>query len=388
MNLLLSVSMLFAAAVYGEGDNTRGIGQYPGSPSEYYAPAVSWTASEQLTNVALHRAAYASSTCDYLHTAHLVTDGISGQADPAVLQVTTPEGRLPRREAEWGIDGGPYSRNVLMGGHTWLQYDWGHPLSSAVCKVKVQGRMAYREGAKGYAIRCEISEDGNNWQAIGVKQGEGLPGIPLQYRLHSDPNKQEAQKWLPAQILDETISFSAPSKIRHFRILFDMDGAAHWDIHELQFFSENGQAEDVMPSREFSSMWMSDGGGAQWLYVDLGKSMPIEKVQLDWFQAPRKGYVEVSDDAQVWRKVADIGGEFSRPEKGRYVRLSLQECGDAGYYALREMKVMAPLQKIYVPHAVAGLQNGRYELSGGNWMLQRASEVSASDEDIASPDYD
>ena len=388
MNLLLSVSMLFAAAVYGGGDNTRGIGQYPGSPSEYYAPSVSWTASEQLTNVALHRTAYASSTCDYLHTAHLVTDGISGHADPADLQVSTPEGRLPRREAEWAIDGGPYSRNVLMGGHTWLQYDWGHPLSSAVCKVKVQGRMAYREGAKGYAIRCETSEDGNNWQAIGVKQGEGLPGTPLQYRLHSDPNKQEAQEWLPAQILDETISFSAPSKIRHFRILFDMDGAAHWDIHELQFLGENGQAEDVMPSREFSSMWMSDGGGAQWLYVDLGKSMPIEKVQLDWFQAPRKGYVEVSDDAQVWRKVADIGGEFSRPEKGRYVRLSLQECGDAGYYALREMKVMAPLQKIYVPHAVAGLQNGRYELSGGNWMLQRASEVSAAGEDIASPDYD
>ena len=49
-----------------------------------------------------------------------MTDGISGHQEPAVLQVMTPEGKLPRREAEWAIDGGKFSRNILMGSHTWF----------------------------------------------------------------------------------------------------------------------------------------------------------------------------------------------------------------------------------------------------------------------------
>ena len=102
MNFLLAASMLLATAVQGDGHLTRGIGQYPGDPSEYYAPTVSWSDGDSLTNVALHRAAWASSTYDYNHTAHLVTDGISDTAEPAILTVTTPAGRLPRREAEWG----------------------------------------------------------------------------------------------------------------------------------------------------------------------------------------------------------------------------------------------------------------------------------------------
>lgn len=384
--MLLFASLL--APLVQNGEETRGIGQYPGAPSEFFAPTVNWTESGQLTNVALHRAAYASSTYDYHHTAHLVTDGISGMQEPAVLQVTTPEGRLPRREAEWAIDGGKFSRNILMGSHTWLQYDWGHPLSSAICKVNVQGRVAFREGAKGYTIRCETSLDGKTWKTIGAQQGEGLPGTPLHYRLHSDPNKQEAQEWLPAQVLDEVIVFVAPVNIQHFRICFDMDDAVHWDIHELQFLGENDEVQEVMPSRQFCSMWISNGGNEQWLYVDLGRKMPVEQVLLDWYQAPRKGRIEVSDDALTWRKVADISHGISATSNGRYVRLYLQEPGEAGYYALREMKVMARQQKVYTPHAVGGLCKGRYELSGGNWMLQRASEVTAAGETISSVEYD
>ena len=117
--MLLFASLL--APLVQSGEETRGIGQYPGAPSEYFAPTVSWTEGGQLTNVALHRAAYASSTYDYHHTAHLVTDGICGMQEPAVLQATTPEGILPRRETEWAIDGGKFSHIILMGSHTWLQ---------------------------------------------------------------------------------------------------------------------------------------------------------------------------------------------------------------------------------------------------------------------------
>ena len=390
MKKLLLASMILSVTPI-EADDTRGIGQYPGAQSEFFAPSVSWTKGKgELTNVALHRAAYASSAIDYNHTAHLVTDGICDSTEPATLTVSTPGGRLPRREAEWAIDGGQFSRNILMGSHTWLRYDWGRDSSVSPRIIKVNGMVAYDDKAatKGYRLYCQTSADGQHWQTVGELKGEGLPGTPLHYKLHSDPNKQEAQEYLPARVLNEEIRLSASHLAsKHFRIHFEMEGAAHWDIHELQFQSADHHDVEMLPSRHFSSMWMSDGGGEQWLYVDLGKQLPLEQVLLDWYEAPQAGSIQVSDDARNWETVADISEE-KISASGRFVRLLLKEPGATGRYALREMKVTARQQKLITPHAVAGLKDGRYELSGGNWMLQRASEVTASGETIASADYD
>ena len=377
-SLLLSVLPVMA-------DNNRGIGQYPGAPSEYFAPAVSWTKGDgSLTNVALHRAAYASSTVDYNHTAHLVTDGICNDAAPAMLTVSTPAGRLPRREAEWAIDGGPYSRNILMGSRTWLQYDWNGTQTAVARKMKLQGMVAYddKKATKGYTLCCQTSADGQHWQTIGLLKGDGLPGTPLHYKLHSDPNKQEAQDMLPARVLNEEIVFAAPAALSHFRVMLELEGAAHWDIRELQFTDADGNDVEVMPSRQFSSLWMSNGGGEQWLYTDLGCNLPIEQVRLNWYLAPKKGCIQVSDDAKTWTTVGDIATE-KLSATGRYVRLLLQEPGEAGCYALREMEVLSPQKVTYTPHAMAGMKGNRLELSGGNWRLQRASEVTADGEHIA-----
>lgn len=392
MNILLTASMMLAMTTQGNSStysesHTRGIGKYPGAPSEYFAPTISWVGSQELTNVALHRVAYASSAIDYNHTAHLVTDGLSTKQGPATVKVTTHQGILPRREAEWAIDGGPYSKNILMGERVWIQYDWGYSLPRPVSSIRLEGRMAYREGAQGYAITCQVSDDGQQWQTIGEKQGDELPGKPLGYRIETDPNKQEDQEWLPAQVLDETIRFTKPVDVKHFRLRLDMDKAAHWDIHELHIMDATHDEMDVKPSTQFSNMWISNGGGEQWIYTDLGQSLPIEQVVLDWYQAPQKGAIEVSDDAKTWRKVAEIDRPLSSAVQGRYVRLLLQETGAAGYYALREMKVMSRQQKIYTPHAVAGWYHGRYELSGGNWKLQRSSEVRSAGEQISSAGY-
>ena len=387
---LLLASMILSVTPI-EADDTRGIGQYPGAESEYFAPTVTWTdGAGELTNVALHRAAYASSAIDYNHTAHLVTDGIFDNAEPATLTVSTPGGRLPRREAEWAIDGGQFSRNILMGSHTWLRYDWGRGLSVSPRIVKVNGMVAYDDkvATKGYRLYCQTSADGQDWQTIGELRGNGLPGTPLHYKLHSDPNKQEAQEYLPARVLNEEIRLAAYDIAhKHLRIHFEMEGAAHWDIRELQFQDGDHRDVEVLPSRQFSSMWISDGGGEQWLYVDLGKQLAVEQVLLNWLEAPKTGSIQVSDDARIWKTVADISEE-NISASGRFVRLLLQEPGETGRYALREMKVMARQRKLITPHAVAGLKNGRYELSGGNWMLQRASEVSVTGETIASADYD
>ena len=392
--LLVCLPML---ALISRADGTRGIGQYPGAPSEYFAPAVSWVdGGGQLTNVALHSVAYASSTYDYNHTAHLVTDGLWDNSEPSTLCVTTPDGLLPRREAEWAIDGGRFSRNILMGSSTWLQYDWSQVADFKPKKLQLQGMVAYDDqvAKSGYTIKCLASEDGTHWQTIGEQKGEGLPGKPLHYKLHSDPNKQEAQDYLPARVLQESINLDVPNGIHHFRIQLDMEGAAHWDIHELQFVDADGADMDVLSSCHFSSMWISNGGGQQWLYTDLGHSLPIEQVKLHWYLPPKRGCIEVSDDAVHWTKVADM--ESGQPTMThqlpnpcyRYVRLLMQEPGEAGCYALREMEVLSKYKKLYTAHTVAGKRGDRYELSGGNWQLQRALEVTAAGEQIASAGYD
>ena len=383
-----------ATSMAGNTDYTRGIGQYPGAQHEYYAPAVSWTdASEGLTNVALHRSAWASSACDYNHTAHLATDGLCDSSEPSLLKVSTDAGPLPRKEAEWTVDGGPFSKNILMGSKVTLQYDWSGKLCLKANQVRLAGMMMYEDtqSAKGYEIRCEASENGRDWQVVGCLKGSGLPGKPLQYKMNSDPNKQTDQSLLPATVLDETIRFSSPCTTHHFRLVMEMTGAARWDVNELEFGDNNGKYVEAISSQAFESMWISQGGGEQWLYTDLGTTLPIRSILLDWCYAPKKGVIQISDDAKNWKTVADVNSQSSSYDlecAARYVRLLLQEPGEAGCYALREMQVMSPKRVVYTPRDMAGKKMDRFELSGGNWQLQRASEVEASGEQIASETFD
>ena len=148
-----------------DGSLTRGIGRYPGDPAAFFGPTARTAASGQ-RNLALHRSALASSTADYCLTAHLVTDGIV--ADHAGhLTVTTPKGVLPRREAEWAIDGGVYSSNILMGERTWIQYDWSGLSIADIAAVRIDGRVAYddQRANKGYRIALETTTDGR-WSRL------------------------------------------------------------------------------------------------------------------------------------------------------------------------------------------------------------------------------
>lgn len=392
--LFLCFMGVSATSMAGNTNHTRGIGQYPGAQNEYYAPAVSWAdASEVLTNVALHRSAWASSACDYNHTAHLATDGICDSSEPSLLKVSTDAGQLPRKEAEWTIDGGPFSKNILMGSRVTLQYDWSGKLCLKANQVKLTGMMMYddKQPAKGYEIRCEASENGRDWQVVGCLKGSGLPGKPLQYKINSDPNKQTDESKLPATVLDETIRFSSPCTTHHFRLVMEMDGAARWDVNELEFGDNEGKYVETISSQAFESIWISQGGGQQWLYTDLGTTLPIRNILLDWCYAPQKGVIQISDDAKNWKTVADVNSQSSSYDlecAARYVRLLLQEPGEAGCYALREMQVMSPKRVVYTPRNIAGKKMDRFELSGGNWQLQRASEVNASGEQIASETFD
>ncbi len=328
-------------------------------------PMIMAAQTNEVTNLALHRQAWASSAIDYNMTAHLVTDGINDSTKPMPLTVRTPGGRLPRREAEWTLDGNEWSSNVVMGDTTWIEYSYGTTevlWFAGARKVKIDGRVAYDDtkATKGYRLAWQVSDDGQTWITVGEVHGDGLPGKALQYKLHSDPNKQEDSSMLPARVLDcEITSHLSPltSKFSLFRLLLEMEGAAYWDLHDMHFYDEAGQELWMQSSQQFCSMWMSEGGGKQWLKVDLGRPCHIDSVVPHWYQEPLRWHTEVEDE-------------------GRTVCIVMEEPNESGYYAMRELETW-------------GTASARPTLDPQpsttfTWQLQRASEVYATGEEISS----
>ena len=88
----LAMFMMVGTTMMADSKYTRGIGQYPGRTADYKGPEM--VKDDAYRNVALDRAAYASSSFDYNLTAQLATDGIVTAGEPARLTVSTPDGVL------------------------------------------------------------------------------------------------------------------------------------------------------------------------------------------------------------------------------------------------------------------------------------------------------
>lgn len=195
---------------------TRGIGVYPGDPSQDASPrVVQGDASRR--NLALNRITTASSQFDNNLTAQLATDGILCDAMPCYLRVSTPSGIVPRREREWSLDECPYTHNILPGGDTYLRYDlMGWNVSPD--KLVLEGQVAYdpakfSEGDH-WCIVLEYSADGETWQTLAQQEGTGLPGKPSSSRLHDDPDKRLGQGPLPTRNVNLSLSVNTPSLVK------------------------------------------------------------------------------------------------------------------------------------------------------------------------------
>ncbi|MCI5582031.1 MAG: discoidin domain-containing protein [Phocaeicola plebeius] len=371
---------------------TRGIGHYPGNPSEDFSPDLK-PDLENYRNIALHRAAYQSSSHDYNLVAQLVTDGILSAEAPRYLTLTTPDGAKPRREQEWAIDFGPYSNNLVEGEDTYLQLTL-HNYAKKADRVYVRGAVAYDEkkATQGYTIALLGSNDGQQWTELGKQTGKDLPGKASRWKVHSDPNKQNEEGNLPQRILEETIALSNTADYACYKLQLTLPGAAYWRINDLNFFL--GQEEvEMKPSQYFTSAWMSAGNQEEWIYVDLGSRSTFDKVTLHWGEKATQGKIQVSDDARQWKDLAQLpGGEGLTDEvavkgKGRYVRVLMTAAAGA-QYVLNELEVMGKgglvAQSVAQP---AGKSEREIRLSGGNWTLQRASEVAADGAAISQPGF-
>ena len=372
---------------------TRGIGVYPGSPQEDFSPEL-LPDEDQYRNLALLRATYQSSAYDYNLTSQLLTDGIVTDRAPQYFDLQTAEGSVPKREREWMIDGGPYSRNTVRGEEAFFLFSM-HNYNKTISRAIVTGTLIYDDKAAqgGYEMTWEASNDGTTWTVLAVNKGAGLPGKARSGRVEvNDPNKQTGTVSMPMRRLEETFDFTNTAAYASYRIRLRMKGAYEWTFHEVEFSNADGVV-DLKPSQFFTSTWMSAMAGEEWVSVDLGSHSEFDKVILHWVNKAVEGRIQTSDDAQTWTDVASLpGGEGLTDEiavrgKARYVRVCMDQSADSGRYILSELEVMG--RGGLLPHAAAMPEaaGGRLTLSGGGWQLQRASEVQAGGVEIASPAY-
>ena len=322
---------------------TRGIGQYPGDPKEDFSPSLAPDPSTY-RNIARLRSAFASSSHDYNLVAQLATDGIVTDEQPQYLNLSTPDGDVPRREREWMIDEGPYSRNTFPGEDTYFRFTLAN-YSKAAGKLSLVGTVVYDDKVSkgGYEIICQGSNDGKNWTEIGKLSGSGLPGQAVSGRVVvTDPNKQTGETTMPVRKLNETITFNSENAYSDYRVLLKMAGAHDWVFTEANFMDKDGGLVEMKPSQFFNSAWMSATGGEEWLYVDLGSMSEFDKVVLHWINKAVKGKVQVSDDAKLWKDAAELpGGDglideiaLNGKQNARYVRVLMQQPANDSRYIL------------------------------------------------------
>jgi hypothetical protein len=157
---------------------------------------------------------------------------------------------------------------------------------------------------------------------------------------------------------------------------------AAWASSSADFIHTGHMATDG----QMMTQWLSKGGGAQWIYVDLGSVCEVNKVVLRWGEGYARAYkIQVSMEraaspltglVEKWSDAHEAGSgkgaveEIAlKPVRARFVRLVCTEAAGAGGYELNGFEVHGtggPAAKpnlVPPPHA-----DGTLELSGG-WKL-------------------
>lgn len=378
---LAGMAIGVAMPATAQRQTTRGIGIYPGRPSESFEPQMRRDYSYR--NVALHRMVYQSSSVDANHTAQMVTDGNVYQGQLAQLRVSTANGEIGRRDAEKTLDGNVHTRLMIMGDDTYVQYSW-NAMDVDIDAIELLAEPVYlpEKASGGYAIDFLASTDGKTWTLVGGERGDSLPGIATRHVASSDPNKQEDPVKLPMRLVNKRISLTKPGRYKYLRIRLRMAGCSYWRFYETRLL-RNGKEQPALPSTRYTSAWQSATGGEEWLMVDLGTPVMADRVVMHWINAARRGEILVSDDAANWRKIGDMarlkvknGLQTCRSRfTARYVKLLLHQPLRSEHYTLSELQVMGRGGLVAAPHDRQGMTNGKYSLNGGDWRLSRVGSA-------------
>ena len=360
---IASLSLALASCTHKE-EHTRGIGVYPGRPSETAGPVMK--VGGEYRNVALDRAVYQSSSLDANLTGQLVTDGITAQGEPVSLQVSTPQGVIGQRDREKVLDMNHVTSVNLQGEETFIRLDWTS-MEVAADAVDILAEVVYypEKAGRSFEIALQVSKDGESWKTAGVYGGRGLPGEATRQKASNDPNKNEDVIMLPMRLVNKSIDFGELLSAGHIRLNFNMEGAAYWRLRKVDF-KKDGKIIDVLPSLNFSSAWASRGGKDEWLMVDLGAEADVDSIKYHWIHPAGKTDVFVSRDSRSWKKAE------SDKFRARYVKILMNDPDESGHFVLSELEMMGRGGAVAMPSERKGMEGNRYYLNGGDWKLARA----------------
>lgn len=275
-------------------------------------------------NVALFRAATASSAYDYNLTAQLATDGIVERGAPAGMHLFLNGDPVPREEADWLLDERDKSKFTcsLNSFELELRCD-GCGITTD--RVGFYGTYSCNNNIAYAPYRCTISvtRDGTEWIEAG--RWEGVLDKETIVRSGGELN------------------ISAPVGKAEYcgvKVKVSIQTSTKWTFNELKFFLDGEQIE-VRPSSVFSSWWVSRTGRDEWISVDLGAETSLKEMRLHWGNPPLSGSVQTSSDGRKWKTIAAVDSSvIALKGKGRYVKLLLDATADCRPFSLSEMVIV------------------------------------------------
>jgi hypothetical protein len=341
--------------------------------------------------LALRRHAYHSSSLDYNSTAQLVTNGIKDTQLPSWVSISTSQhGTVKKHETQLILDRHFMTSISLDNYKGWIQIEMGGGGNlSEVDSIHVSGGLRVDDQEpKGWACIVLGSDDGDNWKELAQVNGDGLPGdsIPRRFRWFRPANFRR---------FNQPFDLQPPQAHRFYRINFNAPNATNWNVGEMALCRNNSRINIGGPYH-FTSAWMSAGKGKEWVYVDLGAVCTFDRIVLHWIRRAAVGALQVSNDANNWKVImalpetSGLSDDFplERPVQGRYVRVIMEQPASNEGYILSEMEVYGRGGLIAVPKPMPKQKdNGRMDLAGGVWRIQRESLVSADGETLSQPGF-
>ena len=320
-------------------------------------------------NIASRRAVYQSGSADYNRTGHLVVDGIFTVNSQLGHRFKDQHGDSPSAEApECAFDGKTSTKWLTFHNSAWLQIRFAEDKSFKVGSYSItSGNDSPERDPKEWTL--EASNDGENFVLLDRREDEVF-------------NQRRETK---------NFRISDPGTYKYYRLnVIKNQGDSRIQLSELNLIGEDGNTviEQFSKHSTLDSRWLSPSDKNEWIYVDFGTKSSVEEVKLYWFDEywAKEYDIQLSDDAKDWQTVysqtSGKGGTESislSGKKARYLRLFCKSANSEAF-SLVEMEVFGSNTQSYkLDPLPAPLADGTQYLRGGNWRLQRTSEVSASE---------
>jgi len=301
-------------------------------------------------------------------------------------QATSVHGTLKKNEREWVIDHNTMTTIDIEGSGGWIQVEiGGGETVPEVDRIDVGGRIRVDyDKANGWEFKVLGSDDGQSWEELGRTSGRDCIGEEFRWFFRR-PGRT------PFRMFMQSIALKTPANNLFYRVEFKAPNVLNWSVGGMDLFHKDETVE-ITPSHTFTSVWMSEGTGEEWVYVDLGAICNFDKISLHWIRKAAAGSVQVSDDGSVWEDLQDLpGGEgltdefiFEPSLKGRYVRILMNEPVTDEGYLLSEIEVYGKGGPVASPKPSPAIKDHiRMDLAGGAWKLQRESLVDTDGESLS-----